>query len=160
MSMKYHEYCKQHGIRTFPLRLWLKPTDELLSDGSEKVKKIPCPEVFGCVQNVRDYYGDELAEYLLKNNLNRKNQQELAANPDFAIRRIIPKLKDFDMPPKLLKQYIKSKWRGYRNGNEQHYTHFAVDTNQIGIVDIDCELPADSPFAALMTKLPFKKSGL
>jgi len=156
--MKYHEYCKQHGIRTFPLRLWLKPTGETLSDGSVKVKKIPCPEMFGCVQNVRDYYGDELAEYLLKNNLNKKNQQELAANPEFAIRRIIPKLKDFDMPPKLLKQYIKCKWRGYNGGNDQQYTHFAVDTNQIGIVDIDCELPEDSPFTALMSKLPFKKS--
>lgn len=157
-TMKYYDYCREQKIPHFPIRLWLKPTGETLSDGSVKVDKIICSECFGTVGNVYDYYGEELGDYLLKNNLTKKNIVELQNNPEFGIRRIGPKMNDFDMPKKLLKQYIKCKWRGYKNGNDQKYTHFAVDTKRIGVVDIDCELPTDSPFLALMTKFPFKKS--
>ncbi len=157
-TMKYYDYCRQQKIPHFPIRLWLKPTGETLSDGSVKIEKIILSEVFGTVQNVYDYYGEELGKYLCEHNLNRKNIIELQNNPEFAIRRISPKMKDFDMPKKLLKQYIKCKWRGYKNGNDQKYTHFAVDTKRIGVIDIDCELPTDSPFLALMSKFPFKKS--
>lgn len=157
-TMKYYDYCREQKIPHFPIRLWLKPTGETLSDGSVKVDKIICSECFGTVGNVYDYYGEELGKYLCEHNLTKKNIIELQNNPEFGIRRIIPKMKDFDMPKKLLKQYIKCKWRGYKNGNDQKYTHFAVDTKRIGVVDIDCELPTDSPFLALMTKFPFKKS--
>ena len=156
--MKYYDYCREQKIPHFPIRLWLKPTGETLSDGSVKVDKIICSECFGTVGNVYDYYGEELGKYLCEHNLTKKNIIELQNNPEFGIRRIGPKMNDFDMPKKLLKQYIKCKWRGYKNGNDQKYTHFAVDTKRIGVVDIDCELPTDSPFLALMTKFPFKKS--
>lgn len=169
-SMKYHEYCKQHGIRTFPLRLWMEDHLDkqgcpvILADGKRKQKKNIGAECFGTPKNVYDYYGEELGKYLCEHNLTKKNWRQLhdpqfeGYNPELGLRKIMPKMTDFDMPPKLLKQYIKCKWRGYRHNNEQRYTHFAVDTHQIGVVDIDCVLPDDSPFTALLSKHPFKKS--
>ena len=39
-TMKYYDYCRQQKIPHFPIRLWLKPTGETLSDGSVKIEKI------------------------------------------------------------------------------------------------------------------------
>ena len=163
-TMKYYDYCRQHNIPNFPISLWFEDHKDkdgnniILADGSVKQKKNIRAEVFGTPGNVYDYYGEELGKYLCEHNLTKKNMRQINQNPEFGLRKIMPKMNDFDMPPKLLKQYIKCKWRGYKNGNEQRYSHFAVDTHKIGVVDIDCVLPANSPFIALMSKFPTKKS--
>ena len=150
-SMKYHEYCKQRNIPTFPLRIREYIPDEVqyLSNGEVKWKKEPVGDNFDNEKAVRDYYGDELGKYLME-----KNGRQ---NPNGKYH-ITVKQTDFDMPKPLLRDYIKCRWLHYENGNPKNYTHFAVDTKLIGVVDIDCELPADSPFTALLSKHPFKKS--
>lgn len=147
--MKYHEYCKQRNIPTFPLRIEEYTTGEFLSNGEPKMGKKPKGEYFSNEKKVRDYYGDDLGKYLMENN---------AKPSEDGSYYISPKQTDFDMPDELLRQYIKLRWLHYENGNPKRYTHFAVDTKLIGVVDIDCELPANSPFTALLSKHPFKKS--
>jgi hypothetical protein len=38
------------------------------------------------------------------------------------------------------KTFIEQRWNNYNNGNSHRYTHFAVDTDKIAIIDIDAVL--------------------
>ena len=157
--IKYADFLKERKIPTFPIKLWFEKTDETLSDGSKKIKKNMNSDTFGHPDNVIDFYGRELGEYLMEHNLTLKNKKALKENPELLIRKIIPKMIDFDMPKKLLKRYIKCRWASFNNGNRFKYSHFAVDTNQIGIVDVDMELPEDSPiYTEMLNNHPYKKS--
>ena len=111
-TMKYYDYCRQHNIPNFPISLWFEDHKDkdgnniILADGSVKQKKNIRAEVFGTPGNVYDYYGEELGKYLCEHNLTKKNMRQINQNPEFGLRKIMPKMNDFDMPPKLLKQYI------------------------------------------------------
>jgi len=134
-TMKYYDYCRQHNIPNFPIALWFEDHKDkngnktILADGSVKKKKNISAEVFGTPGNVYEYYGEELGKYLCEHNLTKDNWRQLhdptftgrpakngrravgGYNPELGLRKIMPKMNDFDMPPKLLKQYIKCKWR-------------------------------------------------
>jgi len=160
-KMKYLQYCLQHKIPIIPLKLWIHAdwvrgrqengvTGETLSDGSQKMKKQICSDKFKDVAAVKKFYGDELGEILL----NKTTTKKLPSG----VVKLCPDYNDFNLPKRLLNKFMKKRWESYNNGNLMKYTHFAVDTRCIGILDIDCELPDNSPINKLKERLPYKKS--
>ena len=159
--MKYLNYCLQHKIPIFPFKLWIKPaqkrvggqyvsTGETLSDGSLKMDKQICADKFKNAAEVKKFYGDEVGDILL----NKPTTKTTTGG----VIKLCPDFNDFNMPKRLLNKFRGRRFKSWNNGNPMEYTHFAVDTRYIGILDIDCELPEDSPIHKLREKLPFKKS--
>ena len=154
--MKYLELLNDLKIDTFPIHIWKKKTKEKLSNGEFKMSKNIKSEEYGLEQIVIDEYGQDLGNYLLANNTITKTRKALKKNPNYKQRNIIPKMNDFDMP--LIKEFCKRRWETYYNGNPHGWNCFAVNTKQIGIIDIDCELVKDSPFIEMLKDYPYKKS--
>ena len=161
-TMKYRDYCLQHKIPFFPLRLWIHPKwidgnkskgvdVELLSDGSQKQTKQICGDKFKSKADIIKFYGEELGNWVIENNTKPTGKAVYKWN-------VIPTFNDFNLPKRLIKKYMKARWYNWNHGNSMKYTHFAVDTRCIGIIDIDCELDEDSPIHDLKSKLPFKCS--
>ena len=160
--MRYIDYCLKHKIPTFPLRLWIHPTwiggmekngikVDILSDGSQKQKKQICGDKFKNKADLINMYGEELGEWLLAR---PKGTKVLPSG----VIKITSKYTEFDLPDEMLRKYMRARWKEYQNGNRFGYTHFAVDTKCIGVLDIDCVMDEDDPMYKLKDKLPFKCS--
>lgn len=154
--MKYLELLNDLKIDTFPLHIWKKKTKEKLSNGEFKMEKNIKSEHYVLESMIVEEYGVELAEHLVANNIIKKTRKALKKNPKYKQRNIIPKMNDFDMP--LIKEFCKRRWETYYKGNPHKWNCFAVNTKQIGIIDIDCELVEGSPFTDMLKDFPYKKS--